>query len=79
MLKEWFETSLNHQINQISRRKITIDYYIDGMQRTETKKWSINERYGYGYGVIKRYLDLKRYNSEENIKLDNFLTENGVY
>ena len=49
------------------------------MQRTETKKWSINERYGYGYGVIKRYLDLKRYNSEENIKLDNFLTENGVY
>ncbi len=79
LLKEWFETSLNHQINQISRRKITIDYYIDGMQRTETKKWSINERYGYGYGVIKRYLDLKRYNSEENIKLDNFLTENGVY
>jgi hypothetical protein len=79
ILKEWFENSLNHQINQISRRKITIDYYIDGMQRTETKKWSINERYGYGYGVVRRYLDLKKYNSEENIKLDSFLTENGVY
>lgn len=79
LLKEWFESSLNHQINQISRRKLGIDYYIDGMQRTETKKWSINERYGYGYGVVKRYLDLKRYNSEENIKLDCFLVENGVY
>ena len=49
------------------------------MQRTETKKWSINERYGYGHSIVRRYLDLKRYNSEENIKLDSFLTENGVY
>jgi hypothetical protein len=79
LLKVWFENYLNHTITQICRRKINIDYYIDGMERTQTKNWSIKERYGYGYGVIKKYLNLKDNITEKNIKLEHFLTENGVY
>ena len=79
LLKFWFETNTEHQINHISRRNIDISYYIDGIRRSETKKWSLKERFGYGYSVISRYLNLKKHISEENIKLEYFLTENGVY
>lgn len=78
LLKIWFETNTNHQVNHISRRNLDISYYIDGIRRSENKKWSLNERFGYGYGVVSRYLGLKRHISEENIKLEYFLTENGV-
>ena len=78
ILKFWFETELNHTVNQISRRKLSIDYYIDGMKSSNNKKWSIYDRFGYGHGVVRRYLGLKKVNSEENIKLENFLSKNEI-
>jgi len=50
------------------------------------KKWfessfgyQVNERYGFPYGVVKQFLDLKRHFTEENIKLEYFLHEIKVY
>jgi hypothetical protein len=78
ILKFWFKTELNHPVSQISRRKLAIDYYIDGMIRSNNKKWSIFTRFGYGHGVVRRYLNIKQDNSYENIKLVNFLSKNEV-
>lgn len=78
LLKFWFETNTEHQVNHISRRNLDISYYAEGIRRSETKKWSLNERFGYGYGIISRYLTLKKHISEENIKLEHFLPQNGV-
>ena len=78
LLKFWFETNTEHQVNHISRRNLDISYYIDGIKRSETKKWSLSERFGFGYGVIRRYLNLKNHLSEDNIKLEHFLTSNGI-
>lgn len=79
LLKFWFENNTEHQVNSISRRNLDVSYYIDGIRQSETKKWSIKERFGYGYGHITRYLNLKKYISEENIKFEYFLIENGVF
>jgi hypothetical protein len=78
-IKSWFESSTDHRINEISRKNLDISYYIDGITRGTDKNWKINERYGFSYGVVKQFLDLKRHFSEENIKLEHFLHEIEVY
>ena len=79
LLKNWFEQGTGYQINQTSRRGLDISYYIDGITRGNTKKWLINERYGFPYSVVKQFLDLKKHIPEENIKLEYFLHEIEVY
>lgn len=74
LLKIWFETHTKHKVNHISRRNLDIGYYIDGMKRSDTHKWSLNERYGFGYSVIRRFLKIKTHISENDIKLEYFLT-----
>jgi hypothetical protein len=78
ILKFWFETELNHTVCQISRRNLSVGYYIDGMIRSNNKKWSTYSRFGYGHGVVRRYLNLKQNNSYENIKLEQFLSKNDL-
>lgn len=79
LLKNWFESSVGYPINQISRRNLDISYYIDGITRGNTKIWTINERFGFPYGVIKQFLAIKRHISEENVELSHFLHEIEVY
>lgn len=74
-IKNWFESSTGYKINKISRRSLDISYYIDGITRGNTKEWSLNERYGFSYAVVKQFLSLKEHISTENIKLNYFLRE----
>jgi hypothetical protein len=79
LLKKWFESSFGYQTNQISRRSLDISYYIDGITRGNVKKWELSERYGFSYGVVKQFLDLKKHFLDKNIKLEHFLHEIEVY
>lgn len=79
ILKIWFENMSSNSVNRISRRKLNAEYYIDGIERGEDKQWSLNERYGYSYSVVKKYLSLKNDISNKNIKLENFLSKDGIY
>jgi hypothetical protein len=79
LLKKWFESSFGYSINQISRRSLDISYYIDGITRGTDKIWKPNERYGFPHSVVRRFLDLKRYIPEKNIKLEHFLHEIEVF
>lgn len=78
-IKNWFESITDHRINEISRRKLDISYYIDGITRGNTKEWQLNERYGFSYTVVKQFLGLKRHISLENIKLEHFIHEIKIY
>lgn len=78
-IKNWFESSTNHQINEISRRKLDISYYIDGITRGNTKEWQLNERYGFSYSLVNQFLGLKRHIPIENIKLEHFQHEIKIY
>ena len=79
LLKKWFESSFGYSINQISRRSLDISYYIDGITRGTDKIWKPNERYGFPHSVVRRFLDLKGYIPEKNIKLEHFLHEIEVF
>ena len=79
LLKKWFESSFGYPIHQISRRSLDISYYIDGITRGTDKIWKPNERYGFPHSVVRRFLDLKGYIPEKNIKLEHFLHEIEVY
>lgn len=78
LLKFWFETNLTHSVSQISRRNLQIDYYIDGMKRSDNKKWSLSSRYGFSYEIVKRFLNIKKHISENDIKLEFFIQQNEV-
>jgi hypothetical protein len=79
LLKKWVEIGFGHPINQISRKNLDISYYIDGITRGTDKIWKLNERYGFSYSVVRRFLGLKKYIPEKNIKLEHFLHEVKVY
>lgn len=74
LLKFWFETITKYRVNHISRRNLDMSYYIIGIRNSETKKWSLNNRFGYGYNTVKQYLNIKQYVSEENIKFKLIIT-----
>jgi hypothetical protein len=79
LLKIWFEKTFNLDVNKISRKNSTMDYYIDGVMRNTNYIWSIKDRYGFSYYTVKHYLGLKTHIPEENIKLEHFLTDYEVY
>ena len=61
------------------RKNSNMDYYIDGIMRNTNYKWSLKDRFGFSYHTVRQYLGLKSQISEENIKLEHFLTDYGVY
>jgi hypothetical protein len=79
LLKNWFESTFNLTVNKISRKNSNMDYYIDGVMKNTNYKWTMKERFGFGYSTVKRYLDLKSHILTENIKLEHFLPVNEVY
>lgn len=79
ILKNWFENVINLPVNVIMRKNSNMDYYIDGIMRNTNYKWSLKERFGFSYHTVRQYLGLKSHISEENIKLEHFLTDYGVY
>jgi hypothetical protein len=80
LLKMWFEKNLNLKVNKISRKNSsTMEYYIDGVMRNTNYKWSLKDRFGFSYRTVKHYLGIKSHIPEENIKLEHFLTNYGVY
>lgn len=79
LLKSWFETTFNLTVNKISRKNTNMDYYIDGLIKNDKYKWTMKERFGFGYSTVKKYLDLKSHILVENIKIEHFLLPNEIH
>lgn len=79
LLKSWFETTFNLTVNKISRKNTNMDYYIDGLIKNDKYKWTMKERFGFGYSTVKKYLDLKSHILAENIKIEHFLLPNEIH
>lgn len=79
LLRMWFVKSTKFTVNQISRRSLDIDFYIDGIVNGgDNKMWSMSKRYGFSYFVVKKFLELKQ-GSNSDVKFNNFLNEIEVY
>ena len=75
LLRIWFETVIKLPVNVITRKNSNMDYYIDGIMRSNNYKWSINNRFGFSFRTVKQYIDIKSHVFEENVKLKHFLTD----
>lgn len=76
ILKKWFEDITELNVYSISRKNSNMEYFIDGVIRNTNYKWSIKDRYGYSYHIIKKYLSLK--SETKNVTLKNYIVEHGI-
>ena len=71
MLKEWFEDLTNISIRTASSKNTNYEYVVDGVLRKDNKKynWTLENRFEFGYQVVKRYLDAKKILKLNEIRL----------
>lgn len=70
ILKEWVEKNFNVRVINVSRRQNNMTYIIDGMLTSKKGKWNLNNRFGFSYEFVKKFLDVKNQNPDlvvENI------------
>lgn len=70
ILKEWVEKNFQVRLTNISRRQSNMTYIIDGMLASKKGKWNLNNRFGFSYEFVKKFLDVKNQNPDlvvENI------------
>lgn len=71
LLKEWFEDLTNISIRTASSKNTNYEHVVDGVLRKDNKKynWTLENRFGFGYQVVKRYLDAKKILKLNEIRL----------
>lgn len=60
ILKEWFEKLTEQKTRNISRRTGDFNYMFDILVSRKNDEWSIFERYGWSFPIVKKYVDLKK-------------------
>lgn len=71
IMKEWIETKLGFRVSIVARRQSNLTYIIDGMLRSEKNNWTLQNRFGFSYNIVKRYVDLKK--NTKNTILEDFM------
>ena len=71
ILKEWVENNFEVRISRISRRQNNMTYYIDGMIRTEKNGVDLNNRFGFSYDFVKKFVGIKK--EDKSVVLENFI------
>jgi hypothetical protein len=60
VLKQWFEFITSQKIRIISRRGGNFDYILEVLFKKHQDEWTIFERYGWSYHIVKKYTDMKK-------------------
>lgn len=59
ILKSWIDKVFGVKITSISRRQSNMSYLIHGMLRSKKNQWKLNERYGFSYELVKKFIGMK--------------------
>lgn len=62
ILKEWFENKFTIRVNSSQRRTPDLTYMIDGILQSKKGGWEMNERFGFSYEFVKKFLEIKKNN-----------------
>jgi len=73
VLKEWFELITAQKIRIISRRGGNFDYILEVLFKKQKNEWSIFERYGWSYHIVKKYTDMKKNLNKKYITLSDLI------
>ena len=60
IIKDWSEKTFSLKINNVARRQSNLTYIIDGMLRSKKNKWTLNNRFGFSYEIVKKYVSLNK-------------------
>lgn len=73
ILKSWFEKKFNIPVRQLMRKNSDMSWQIIQMMNSKVQKWSLTERNGFSYEIVKRYLGLVREN--QRVIVEDFVFE----
>lgn len=71
-LKTWIGKLPHVHIKNIQRKNTNYEYYIEGIINDTNHRWSINNRHGFSYFVVKQYLDSLESGDNKNLTLEGF-------
>jgi len=77
-LKSWIGKLPHVHMKNIQRKNTNYEYYIEGIINDTNHRWSIKNRHGFSYFVVKQYLDCLESCGNENLTLDRFWLSDGV-
>lgn len=72
LLKEWFEDVTSQNIRTIARRTGNFDYMIEPLLKKNIE-WTLFERYGWSYQLVKKYLDMKKNLNKKFIQVGDLI------
>lgn len=72
ILKEWFEKKMEIRVNSLQRRTPNLQYLVEDAVCGKNGKWSLDERFGFSYDFIKKYVTLKK--SEKRVLVQDFIS-----
>lgn len=70
-IKEWIELRLGFRVTNVARKQSTLTYLIDGMLINENNQWTLNNRFGFSYNIVKRYVGLRK--NSKYVLLEDFI------
>lgn len=73
-IKEWFELNFELSVNDIQKINTSYDFYVLNLLSNE-KPWSIQNRHGFGYYFVRRFLDLQNILPKSNVILEHYLKD----
>lgn len=77
ILKEWFEFNFDLSVNDIQKINGSYEYYILNIINNE-KPWSIQNRHGFGYYFVKKFLDLQKNLPKSDVIMDHYLKDHNL-
>jgi hypothetical protein len=60
ILKSWFIKNFEIHVLSVHRNNTDYKYILDAVVGSTKQSWDLKNRYGYSYGVVKRFLDLDK-------------------
>ena len=74
IIGEWFEFGFELPIRMVSRKQNSMEYWISKFIIKESGSLEQNNRYGFPYGFVKKYISLKNYN--KRVLVEDYLPFN---
>lgn len=71
IIKEWIENNFELRLTNVSRRQNNMTYIIDGMLKTDKNNLNLNNRFGFSYNFVKKFINIK--SGRKNIILEDFI------
>lgn len=71
-IKHWIEECLGFRVSCLSRKNTNYKYIIGDMLKDKSKKWSLKNRYGFSYQIVKRYISIRESSTNKNVRVFDY-------